>query len=205
MHNPELHSLSRVEWQFFCTLTFRSENLTDRVRLSMFFSWLRTSAELSGVHFKRLLWCLRREKGEGTGRLHYHVVIAGLPSSYCNRITCFALMAKWEKLGGGMARITQYVGTLDGIDYILKGAESGSQAARWAGDYHELSKFGESCEVTLSVSAIAYLDQRGLLGRRGKGYELWRQTPRRSIRQSGVSKTSCESVPDPAITGHTSS
>ena len=44
LHNPELLSLSRIEWQFFCTFTFKSERLTDRIRLSMFFALLRTQA-----------------------------------------------------------------------------------------------------------------------------------------------------------------
>src|SRR5258706_13619776 len=117
-HNPELNALSRVDWQFFCTLTFKKET-SERVRLTMFFSWLRTIGENAGVHFKRMLWCLRVEKGEATGRLHFHSVIAGLPPHFVNRMTCMATMAIWEKHGGGMARVSQYSSALDGIDYIL--------------------------------------------------------------------------------------
>ena len=66
MHNPELHALARIDWQFFCTFTFKSEGKSDGLRRSMFFALLRTQAKVWRVHFKRLLWCLRRESGEAT-------------------------------------------------------------------------------------------------------------------------------------------
>jgi hypothetical protein len=165
VHNPELHSLSQVGWQFFCTLTFKSEKLSDRVRAAMFFQWVRTQGLNSGVHFSKLLWCLRRELGEATKRLHLHVTIAGLPSHYRNRMTCMAMMATWEKCGGGMARVRVYDQSLDGLDYFLK-VGSGLSCAFDAMDYHELSKFGGSCEVMLSKSVIRHLDNRLRLGHR---------------------------------------
>ncbi len=178
--NPELYLLGHVPWQFFCTLTWPNAMLrkSEALRITTLFSWLRAVAELpQGLHFKRMLWCVRREKGDRTGRPHFHAVIAGLPSHFCNRMTCMAMANTWERLSGGHGRVSEYVATLDGIDYILKGKEmSESVASRWAGDYHELSKFGGSCDVTLSMSVIAYLDQRMSDGRRDKGHELWRQT-----------------------------
>lgn len=117
LHNPELLSLSRIEWQFFCTFTFKSERLTDAIRLSIFFAMLRTQARNFGVHFKHLVWGLRRESGESTGRLHFHALIAGLPPSGRTVPTCFATMRLWERLGGGFAKVTVYNPTLDGVDY----------------------------------------------------------------------------------------
>ena len=62
-----------------------------------------------------------------------------------------------------MARVRAYDSSLDGLDYVLKGSElTESRATRWAGDYHELTKFGGSCDVTLSMSLV-----RALNGRRG--------------------------------------
>ena len=41
MDSPELQVLERIAWQFFATLTFKSERLPERVRLSLFFALLR--------------------------------------------------------------------------------------------------------------------------------------------------------------------
>ena len=102
-----------------------------------------------------------------------------------------ALMSQWETLGGGMARVSRYDSSLDGLDYILKGSGlTESKATRWAGDYHELAKFGHSCDVTLSESVIRYLGNRQKLGQRGTGS---RKTggidTASSTGQSGVSNT----------------
>ena len=190
MHNPELHSLAAVNWQYFCTLTFRGEKQCKRYGPQMFVALVRTQAKNWNVHFKKVLWCLRRESGESTGRWHLHAVIAGLPPSAGPR-NCLALMSQWETLGGGMARVSRYDSSLDGLDYILKGSGlTESKATRWAGDYHELAKFGHSCDVTLSESVIRYLGNRQQPGQRGTG-------PRKtggidtasSTGQSGVSNT----------------
>ena len=169
MHNPELHSLAAVNWQYFCSFTFRSEKDYRRFGPQMFFTLLRTQAKHWGVHFKKVLWCLGRESGESTGRWHLHAVIAGLPPSAGPR-NCLALMSQWETLGGGMARVSRYDSSLDGLDYILKGSGlTESKATRWAGDYHELAKFGQSCDVSLSESVIRYLGNRQKSGQRGTG------------------------------------
>ena len=168
LHNPELLSLSRIEWQFFCTFSFKSERLTDGIRLSIFFALLRTQARNFGVHFKQLVWALRRESGESTGRLHFHALIAGLPPSGRTAATSFSTMRLWERLGGGMARVTVYNPTLDGVDYILKRGDelAGSLATRYAGDYHETQKFGGSCDVMLSESVFKVLEGRRSIGQR---------------------------------------
>ncbi len=117
MHNPELHALAAVHWQYFCTFSFRSEKHCARFGPQMFVALVRIQARSFGLHFTEVLWCLRRERGESTGRLHLHAVIAGLPPSAGAR-NCFALMSQWERLGGGMARVSEYDSSLDGLDYI---------------------------------------------------------------------------------------
>jgi hypothetical protein len=166
---------------------------------------VRTQAGSFGVHFKKILWCLRRESGESTGRWHLHAVIAGLPPSAGPR-TCLAMMSQWEGLGGGIARVSVYNSSLDGLDYILKGGElTESKAKRWAGDYHELAKFGGSCDVTLSESVIRYLGNRQALGQRGTGpHKTGGIDTASSTAQCGVSKVPpSENVTDLAITGQT--
>jgi hypothetical protein len=171
----------------------------------MFVALVRMQARSFRVHFSEILWCLRRERGESTGRLHLHAVIAGLPPSAGPR-NCLALMSQWESLGGGMARVSVYNSSLDGLDYILKGSGlTESKATRWAGDYHELSKFGGWCDVTLSESVCRHLRNRNRSGWRGIGGHETRGTDTAlSTVQSGVSKASpSERVTGPAITGQT--
>jgi hypothetical protein len=172
-HNPELFSLSLVEWQLFCTFTFKQLRLSERVRLAMFFALLRTQAGNFGLHFKRVMWVLRRENGESTGRYHFHALIAGLPAHVKHKGTCLAIMKIWERIGGGMARVTEYDPQLDGVDYILKNGEQviSSLASRRAGDYYELTKFGGTCDLMMSESLRDHLCQRMLVGRWGRGGE----------------------------------
>jgi hypothetical protein len=205
MHNPELHALAAVNWQYFCSFSFKSEKQCVRFGPQMFVALVRTQARSFGVHFSKILWCLRRERGESTGRLHQHAVIAGLPSSAGAR-NCLALMSQWESLGGGIARVSVYNSSLDGLDYILKGSGlTESKATRWAGDYHELSKFGGSCDVTLSKSVCRHLCNRSRSGWRGHGEHETRGTDTASSTvRSGVSKAPpSESVTGPAITVQT--
>ena len=205
MHNPELHALAAVNWQYFCSFSFRSEKHCAWFGPQMFLALVRTQARSFRVHFTEILWCLRRERGESTGRLHQHAVIAGLPPSAGVR-NCLALMSQWESLGGGMARVSVYNSSLDGLDYILKGSGlTESTASRWAGDYHELSKFGGSCDVTLSKSVCRYLGNRNRSGWRGVGrHEARRTDTASSTVRSGVSEAPpFEVVTGPAITVQT--
>ena len=156
--NPEIYALSLIEWQLFATLTFKSEKLADGVRLKMFFALMRKQADHFGVHFKQTIWCLRTEAGEATGRLHLHALIAGFPQHAANTATCFSFMKIWEGLGGGMARVHVFSPLLNGVGYVLKGAEMEYQRA--GGDFYETQKFGQRCDVMLSESIFRVLEGR---------------------------------------------
>ena len=162
--NPEIYALSLIDWQFFVSLTFKSERLSDAVRIKMFFALLRRQADNFGVHFKQTIWCLRTELGEATGRLHYHALIAGFPKHVPTTATCFSFMRIWEQLGGGWARVTVYSPRLDGVGYVLKGGEEEYQRA--GGDYYETRKFGGRCDVMLSESIFRVLAGRRQIGKR---------------------------------------
>ena len=127
--NPEIYALSLIEWQLFATLTFKSEKLSEAVRIKMFFALMRRQADNFGVHFSKTIWCLRTERGEATARIHHHALIAGFPQHALTRATCFSFMKIWEQLGGGMARVTLYSPRLDGVGYLLKGGEAEMQRA----------------------------------------------------------------------------
>jgi hypothetical protein len=172
-HNPELFSLSLVGWQLFGTLTFdnKTVNKSERIKLAMFFALLRTQAGNFGLHFKRMMWVLRRENGEATGRFHYHFLIAGLPPHVVHFATCNSTEKIWVRLGGGHARVTEYNPRLGAVDYILKRGDEIvlSVATRFAADYYELMKFGSSCDLMLSESLCDHLFQRTSVGRWARG------------------------------------
>ncbi len=166
--NPEVYALSLIEWQFFASLTFKSERLTDAVRLKMFFALMRRQADNFGVHFLKTIWCLRTESGESTGRIHHHALIAGFPEHSLTKATCFSFMKIWEQLGGGMARVSLYSPLLDGVGYVLKGSDE--EYRRTGGDYYETRKFGGRCDVMLSKSVFGVIEGRRSIGvRRRRG------------------------------------
>jgi hypothetical protein len=163
--NPEKHQLDFVQWQFFCTFTFKTLEVTETVWLKMYFAIMREQADNFGVHFLKILWVLRNEKGEITARPHFHALIAGLPTSAVTHATCFSFMKIWEKHGGGQARVRVYDPTLSGVGYVLKGVDEVYTAgANW----YELGKFGMRCDVMLSMSLIRHLQNRSRFGHRGR-------------------------------------
>jgi hypothetical protein len=162
--NPEIFTLSQIDWQLFASLTFKSEKLSDAMRARMFFALVRKQAKHFGVHFKQIIWCLRSERGEATGRKHLHALIAGYPRHAMSTATCFSFMRIWEQLGGGMTRVTLYSPLLDGVGYVLKGGEA--EYLRAGGDFYETRKFGINCDVMLSESVFRVVNGRRQIGKR---------------------------------------
>lgn len=181
---PELQGLCRVQWQLFCTFTLRGETVPERHLAAMFFSLVRETASNFGVHFKQLIWCLRRESGERTHRRHLHALIAGLPAYAITPRVCRATESIWERLGGGWAVVRVFDSTLAGTDYILKGLEQAQRSYDLQGaNLYEFQKFGGRSDLTLSESLIRVVMGRRQLAKRGRS----------STTQSGVNPT-----PDPA-------
>lgn len=149
METPEAFHIGRIGWQLFGTLTFKSERLPERVRLALWFALARQTGKRLSVKFPRLLWCLRQEEGEIGGRRHFHCLMAGLPTAQLCPSLNFELMALWQKLGGGWARVMRYRDDLDGVGYVLKGLGYASQAEQ----NYEMRKFGsQHCHLILSNS-----------------------------------------------------
>jgi len=176
MLQPEVHILAKVDWQFFCTFTFQNDKLPDAVRIKMFFALAREVSKDFGLHFHRLLWALRGEEGEATGRFHFHALIAGLPRHAVKPASCFSIKNRWEELGGGIARVYIYDSTLDGVSYVMKGVPESVAFQQGAGNQrsvrdvaaraYELAKFGGRCEVMLSNSLLRHLENRQRAGAR---------------------------------------
>jgi len=153
METPEAFHLERIGWQLFGTLTFKSERLPERVRLAMWFALARQTGKRLAVKFPRLLWCLRQEEGEIGGRRHFHCLLAGLPTAQLCPSLNFELMALWQSLGGGWARVMRYRDDLDGVGYVLKGLGYASQSEQ----NYEMRKFGsESQHNTRAARSAGY-------------------------------------------------
>ena len=175
MEIPEIHAMSRVNWQFFGTLTFKKERMPTAVRIKLWFALARALAKWYGVRFPNLLWVLRTEQGEVTGRAHFHCLIGGLPETAVrdakvikrengtwdvNNPTCHALQAKWGRLGlhaddpqNRIARFSLYDARLNGAGYLCKCL--GVDDSRLTKDIYETGKFdwGDN-QLTLSDSVI---------------------------------------------------
>jgi hypothetical protein len=66
--------------------------------------------------------------------------------------TCCYLMAQWEAVGGGMARVHVFDHRLNGVGYLTQCLEMGPDP----GDLYESAKFGNrSCDLMLSDGAQA--------------------------------------------------
>lgn len=171
MESPDVHVLSRIDWQFWCTFTLRRE-VRNRVSASMWANWLRNLSQWSGVERRKLLWVRRRELGETTSRLHFHALLAGLPNWMKTETTAFSLKNGWESVGGGMSRVYLYEGDLSALGYMAKGLE------RDGAQQYEARKFGYStATVMLSEGLHATLSQKRVRYRAMQASS--RQTPPR--------------------------
>ena len=104
-----------------------------------------------------------------TGRLHFHLLIGGLPPDFVSIANCFRLAVVWDhepektapkytgkKLRVGMARVRKFTSVLDGVGYILKGLDGLSGA-----DLYEFSKFSQDTStVTLSESLVRQIQRQ---------------------------------------------
>ncbi|WP_136063154.1 hypothetical protein [Pontiella sulfatireligans] len=165
--------MDKIEWQIFGTLTFKKERMPHHHRLKMWYAEVRTLAKWQHVYFPELLWALRFEHGELTGRPHFHCLIGGLPKAavsgatkirraggswdVVNR-TCHAMYAKWARMGlkesdpkDRISQFSLYDSRLNGGAYILKCL--GVDESRLSKDIYETAKFNwEADELTLSES-----------------------------------------------------
>jgi hypothetical protein len=147
MESADIYVLGKLRWQFFGSLTFKSERLPERVRLAMFFALLRRTAKDFRCYFPALPWCLRQERGEITNRRHCHFLLTGLPARAVSVKTCMTLKVRWEQLGGGFARVSEFNPALNGVDYITKCLGHELNGA----DCYESAKFGGgTCDLMLS-------------------------------------------------------
>lgn len=160
---PEIPSLSRIEWQFFVTLSLLDERVTDDWAIKHWFTLARNMAKWFRVHFLELRWCLRSEFGELTGRKHLHALVAGLPNDTMHVHTCFAIKNEAERIGFGMSRCYVFNPRLEGVDYLLKQMETVDWMHSNGASIYEFSKFRPGV-VMLAKSVLREIDRRCLRG-----------------------------------------
>ncbi len=183
MEIPEVHAMSLVEWQVFGTLTFKSERLSQARRIKMWFAEARTLAKWWHVHFPELLWVLRIEQGEATGRTHFHCLIGGLPKAAVSGGVAFqradgsldvgnrtthALESKWARMGltpadkkNRISRFSLYDARLNGAGYLLKCLDVDD--GRLSKDVYETAKFlWDDRQLILSDSLLLVGSRGGL-------------------------------------------
>jgi hypothetical protein len=150
---PEAYALRRFHWQLFVTLTFRKPPPSKVRCISRVFAWLRETAALGHIHFRRLFWVLRFESGPKGSHRHCHLCLAGLPAELLARQLCRVLESKWWRVGGGgLSEVMLYDHTRDGVGYILKlPPESRMYYPQDGGVFRS---DGEDCEPMLSASLI---------------------------------------------------
>jgi hypothetical protein len=175
MEIPEVHIMSRINWQIFGTLTFKREHVRESERLCMWYAEVRILAKWHHVYFPNLLWALRTEQGEATGRTHLHCLIGGLPETAVTGGTTFqradgswdvgnrtthALEAKWARMGvhpadkqDRISRFSLYDTRLNGASYVIKCLEA--EQSRLSKDIYESGKFS-SGENQLILSDSVY-------------------------------------------------
>jgi hypothetical protein len=100
MESPDVYLLSQIKWQFFATLTLKDGRTPKRFLETRYFAWLRTIAGWHRVHFKKLLWVRREERGEKFGRLHLHSLIGGLPEYTVSERSGLAMKNQWKAMTG---------------------------------------------------------------------------------------------------------
>jgi hypothetical protein len=149
---PEAHALRRFHWQFFVTLTFPKPPPSKFLCICRVFSWLRETAALGQIHFRRLFWVLQFESGSKGSHRHCHLCLAGLPPALLTRQLCRALECKWRTIAGGLSEVTLYDHTRDGVGYILKLPLESRMCHRCKGGVFRSD--GEDCEPMLSASLI---------------------------------------------------
>lgn len=132
---------SRIDWQYFVTLTFEGRVPTEGGRLRLLVAWIRQVAKAAHMKVDHLDGLAREEAGEINGRLHFHVLLSGIPGKP-NIGFCHHVLAIWRKLSGSKVNDARlYDARLSGVAYVMKGLQfDGGWSASGANAY-ELSKY----------------------------------------------------------------
>lgn len=158
----ELYHLTRIDWQFFGSLTFREPFLRNREtgvaayrRICM---WNEFGREVSrSLVYRRKGWekiptALRLETGEIGGLWHFHFLMTGVSKFSVNWGTCEFMESVWvRQVGGGHTKIRVFDTSQNGIEYVAKCLDPKNR--------YEFDKFRLAQSVTLSPAAVRVLNK----------------------------------------------
>lgn len=128
---PEVLQAGRVEWQLFVTLTWRGQPPRAEKRERGLRLYLRRLAVRARVPFGSLVWFAREEAGELGSRPHYHVLIAGFPSSCLGFDFGVCVGQLWE---GGWCEARLWVRGLGAVDYSLEDGANCYEGSKYRAD-----------------------------------------------------------------------
>ncbi len=114
------HTLARVRWDVFGTLTFRSVP-SPKIAYGRAWALMRLAAELVERPYSLLLIALRAELGEMMGRFHFHFLLGGTLAR--NEITlAHQLEHRWFGLfgQGAISKCRAYDRSRAGVAYVTK-------------------------------------------------------------------------------------
>ena len=185
---PELFSLSKIEWQFFGTLTFREPSLRNRetgisnyrriMRYHTFGREISRSLYFSRKNWKCVKFCLRLEQGEIGGLWHFHFLMSGLPPGAVNIGSCKFMQWVWShECKGGFCKIRLFDSRQNGVEYISKCLDPA--------DKYEFSKFGLAQALTFSPACVRELHKQGV-ARFYTGHLLNRSNRRENHKERSV-------------------
>jgi len=154
---PESEILVRYrDWQVFGTGTWSSPVVPrSGVQTKLVFAFLYRVADLSGIPFGRLVWATRHERGELTGREHYHWLI-GSKDWHPTISNMFQMNQIWDRMPKcGFSRNHIFNPELNGVEYVTKCLSGSEFGGSVGGDFYESRKFSfGSSEVMLSNSLV---------------------------------------------------
>lgn len=135
-----VYSLTLVRWAIFGGLTFQGRVPSASAAWGLVRESIMRTAYVCHVKPRRLLWAVREERGDSTGRRHFHILIGDVGK--LNLITlCHQLEYEWNQLTGAFAKFRVYDRRLSGVDYICK-----------VMNLYEVGKYTNADHVTLSSS-----------------------------------------------------
>jgi hypothetical protein len=165
----EMFTLTKIDWQFFGTLTFREARLrknelgkANDTRLNIYHQFGREvsrSLYYSRKNWKSVRHALRLEQGEIGGLWHFHFLMSGFPRGAVNIGSAKFMEHVWLRdCGGGFCKIRVFDSSQNGVEYISKCLDPA--------DKYEFNKFGLARTLTLSPACIREIQYVGKIGLR---------------------------------------
>jgi hypothetical protein len=154
--------LARVEWDLFCSPTFKGSVPRPSIAYGLVYRWCQDLAKHCQVPYKHLLLGIRGELGEKNGRFHLHCLVGGTNTRNYESLCHYGEWLWKRSTGGARIDVRRYDRSQAGAEYICKclGANA-----------YELSKYNLALDVTLSDSVIRLITGIDSSGERRGGLD----------------------------------